>query len=111
MSLSADEKAARKAERLAATKARHDQLREAALRVANKVLTEYQQWGSNKTRAWALVSARLRGLAQRKECRGAEVRRAMREVQLVDSLTVEQCVALINRLDVETEDEAAEIEA
>lgn len=103
MPMTAEEKVARAAARRAVTVARHDALRADALRadalrVANRVPPEYQQWGSNRTRAWEFLSARLRGLAGRKEVRPGKIRAAMEHVKSIDGLTVEQCVALVNRV-------------
>ena len=96
MTLTAEGKAARAAARQAATAAGHERLRETALRVANRLPPEYQSWGSNRTRAWEMVSARLRGLARRKHIRSKDIKKAMAAVRSINDLTVEQCVALLN---------------
>lgn len=98
MPMTTEQREARAAKRRAATVARHDALRADALRIANRVPAEYQEWGSNRTRAWEFLSARLRGLAARKRVRPGQIRSAMDHVQSINSMTVEQCVKLIRRM-------------
>jgi hypothetical protein len=94
--MTTEQREARAAERHAVTVARHDALRADALRVANRLPPEFQQWGSMKTRAWDLVARRLRGLAHRKEVRPAEIRRGMALVRSVNDLSIEACVQLLD---------------
>ncbi|WAC72085.1 hypothetical protein OU995_21310 [Roseateles sp. SL47] len=109
MPITATEKQSKAAERKAATVARHAELRAEALRVANRLPPEYQEWGSNRVRAWERVAKRLRGLAKRAELRPGDVRKAINHVKSIKDLTVEQCVELLNGTADEVE-AAAEME-